>query len=46
MEAAFTTFRTAIAIVATIMAAAAMFQTVAPVPAEPARTPAQCPPHC
>lgn len=46
MEAAFTRFRTVIAIVATIVAAAAMFQTVAPASGEPTRAPLQCPPHC
>ena len=39
MEAAFTKFRTVIAIVATIVVAAAMFQTVAPASGEPARMP-------
>lgn len=46
MEAASTKFRTVIAIVATIVAATAMFQTVAPASGEPARAPIQCPPYC
>jgi hypothetical protein len=47
MEAAFTRFRTVIAIVATIVVAAAMFQTVAPASGEPARMPVPlCPPNC
>jgi hypothetical protein len=47
MEAAFTKFRTAIAIVAMIVVAAATMQTVAPASGEPARMPLnQCPPSC
>ena len=47
MEAAFTRFRTVIAIVATIVVAAAMFQTGAPASGEPARMPVPlCPPNC
>ncbi|HEY7344451.1 MAG TPA: hypothetical protein VH620_02740 [Gaiella sp.] len=47
MEAAFTRFRTVIAIVATIVVAGAMFQTVAPASGEPARMPVPlCPPNC
>ena len=39
MEAAFTKFRTAIAIAATIVMGAAMIQTIAPAAGEPARMP-------
>ena len=47
METAFTKFRPVFAIVATIVVAAAMFQTVAPASGEPARMPAAvCPPTC
>lgn len=47
MEATFTKFRTVIAIVATIVVAAATMQTVAPAPGEPARMPgSNCPPQC
>ena len=46
MEAAFTKFRTVVAVVATILVAAAMFQTVAPASGEPARMPIACPPNC
>ena len=47
MEAAFTKFRTVFAIVATIVVAAAAFQTVAPASGEPARMPIPaCPPTC
>ena len=47
MEAAFTKFRTVFAIVATIVVAAAAFQTVVPASGEPARMPAGvCPPTC
>lgn len=47
MEAAFTRFRTVFAVVATIVVAAAMFQTIAPAAGEPARMPAgYCPPQC
>jgi hypothetical protein len=47
MEAAFTKFRTVIAIVATIVMGAAMVQTIAPAAGEPARMPgAICPPNC
>jgi hypothetical protein len=47
MEAAFTKFRTVFAIVATIVVAAAAFQTVVPASGEPARMPAAvCPPTC
>jgi hypothetical protein len=47
MEAASTKFRTVIAIVATILVGAAMIQTIAPAPGEPARMPASmCPPTC
>ena len=47
MEAAFTKFRTVIAIAATIVMGAAMVQTIAPPGGEPARMPgAICPPHC
>ena len=45
MEAAFTKFRTVIAIVATIVMGAAMVQTIAPAAGEPARMPAACPPN-
>ena len=46
MEAAFTKFRTVIAIAATIVMGAAMVQTIAPAPGEPARMPVACPPNC
>jgi hypothetical protein len=46
MEATFTTFRTVVAIVATILVAATTMQAVAPASGEPARMPIQCPPHC
>ena len=47
MEAAFTKLRTAVAIVATIVMGAAMFQTIAPAAGEPARMPVgNCPPYC
>jgi hypothetical protein len=46
MEAAFTRFRTGIAIVATIVMGAAMIQTMAPATGEPARMPVSCPPAC
>lgn len=47
MEAAFTKFRTAIAIVAMIVVAAATMQAVAPASGEPARMPGGlCPPNC
>ena len=46
MEAAFTKFRTVFAVVATIVVAAAMFQTVVPAAGEHARMPLQCPPNC
>lgn len=47
MEAAFTKFRTAIAIVAMIVVAAATMQAVAPASGEPARMPIPvCPPQC
>lgn len=47
MEAAFMTFRTVFAVVAMIVVAAAMFQTVAPASGEPARMPIPiCPPQC
>jgi hypothetical protein len=47
MEAAFTRFRTVIAIVATIVVGAAMVQTIAPAQGEPARMPGStCPPLC
>jgi hypothetical protein len=47
MEAVFTKFRTVFAIAATIVVAAAMFQTVAPASGEPARMPVPlCPPNC
>ena len=47
MEAAFTKFRTVIAIAATIVMGAAMVQTIAPAQGEPARMPiAGCPPQC
>lgn len=47
MEAAFTKFRTVFAIVATIVVAAAAFQTIVPASGEPARMPgAICPPSC
>jgi len=47
MEATFTRFRTVIAIVATIVVAAATMQAVAPAAGDHARMPAPvCPPHC
>ena len=47
MEAAFTKFRTVFAVVAMIVVAAAMVQTVAPASGEPARMPIPvCPPSC
>jgi hypothetical protein len=46
MEAAFTRFRTVVAIVATIVMGAAMYQTVAPAQGESARMPVTCPPRC
>ena len=46
MEAAFTTFRTVFAVVATIVVAATMFHTVAPASGDPARMPVACPPSC
>jgi hypothetical protein len=47
MEAAFTRFRTVIAIVATIVVGTAMAQTIAQATGEPARMPsANCPPQC
>jgi hypothetical protein len=47
MEAASTRFRTIIAVVATIVVGAAMFQTIAPASGEPARMPGgYCPPSC
>jgi hypothetical protein len=47
MEAAFTKFRTVIAVVAMIVVAAAMFQTIAPASGDPARMPVTlCPPSC
>jgi hypothetical protein len=47
MEAPFTKFRTAIAIMATIVMAAAMLQTIAPAAGGPARMPGSgCPPQC
>jgi hypothetical protein len=47
MEATFTKFRAVIAIVLTIVVAAATFQTVVSASGEPARTPgAICPPSC
>ena len=46
MEAAFTKFRTLIAIVATIVVGAAMTQTIAPAGGEPTRMPYACPPIC
>ena len=47
MEAAFTKFRTAIAIVAMLLVAAATMQAVAPASGEPARMPGGlCPPNC
>ncbi len=46
MEATFTKFRTAIAILATLAVGAAMTHTVAP-SGEPARMPGSiCPPNC
>ena len=46
MEAAFTKFRTIVAIVATIVMGAAMVQTIAPAAGEPGRMPVACPPRC
>ncbi|HEX3289775.1 MAG TPA: hypothetical protein VHR46_00175 [Gaiella sp.] len=47
MEAAFTKFHTVFAVVAMIVVAAAIFQTVAPASGEPARMPIPlCPPTC
>jgi hypothetical protein len=46
MEAAFTKFRTAIAIMATIVIGAAMFQTIVPAAGESAKTHHICPPFC
>ena len=47
MEAAFAKFRTVIAIVATIVVAAAAMQAGAPASGEPARMPGGfCPPQC
>jgi hypothetical protein len=47
MEATFTRFRTVIAIVAMIVAAAATMQAVAPASGEPAHMPSgSCPPQC
>lgn len=47
MEAAFTRFRTVIAIAATIVMGAAMTQTIAPAAGEPAHMPVGiCPPSC
>ena len=46
MEAAFTTFRTVVAVVATIVVAATMFHAVAPASGDPARMPVACPPSC
>jgi hypothetical protein len=47
MEAASTRFRTVFAVVATIVVAAATFQTIAPGSGEPARMPVSlCPPNC
>jgi hypothetical protein len=47
MEAAFTKFRTVFAVVAMILVAAAMFQTVVPASVDPARMPVpMCPPNC
>jgi hypothetical protein len=47
MEAAFTKFRTIIAIAATIVMGAAMINTLAPAADEPTRMPVgACPPHC
>ena len=47
MEAAFTRFRTIIAIAATVVVGAAMFQTIAPASGEPARMPGGFgPPSC
>ena len=47
MEAAFTKFRTAIAIAAMIVMGTAMIQTIAPASGEPARMPVSiCPPNC
>ena len=47
MEAAFTKFRTVFAVVATIVVAAAAFQTVVPASGEQARMPIpMCPPNC
>lgn len=47
MEATFTKFRAVMAIVATIVVAAATMQAVAPASGEPARMPGgSCPPQC
>jgi hypothetical protein len=47
MEATFTRFRTAIAILAMIVVGASMIQTVAPAPGEQGRMPVSyCPPSC
>ena len=47
MEAAFTKFRTVIAIVAMIVVAAATMQTIAPASGVPALMPSgTCPPQC
>jgi hypothetical protein len=46
MEAAFTKFRTFVAIAATIVMGAAMMQTIAPEAGEPSRMPVACPPLC
>lgn len=45
MEAAFTRFRVAIAIVATIVVGTASIQAIAQA-GEPAQSPVWCPPHC
>jgi hypothetical protein len=46
MEAAFTTFRTVIAIVATIVIAAATIQVIAPGADRPVQALHLCPPMC
>ena len=46
MEAAFTKFRTVVAIVATIVMGAAMVHTIAPATGEATRMPVTCPPRC
>ena len=46
MEAAFTKFRTVIAIVAMIVVAAAMSQTVVPASGTPVQMIIACPPNC